>query len=83
MLMIPVPATGVLRTVSGVSEALAVPGVTAVEMTIPLGQAVESLPEGDRYLGFVIAHGEDAQFVESALRRAQRLISVEVDTGPG
>jgi biotin carboxylase len=82
VLMIPVPATGVLRTVSGVSEALAVPGVTAVEMTIPLGQAVESLPEGDRYLGFVIAHGADAQFVEDALRRALRLIGVEVSAGP-
>jgi biotin carboxylase len=79
VLMIPVPQPGVLRHVSGVLEATAVSGVTAVELTIPLGQAVESLPEGDRYLGFVIAHGAHAQFVEDALRRAQHLIGVEVD----
>jgi hypothetical protein len=78
VLMIPVPATGVLHRVSGVDDASAVPGVTTVELTIPLGHAVESLPEGDRYLGFVIAHGADAQSVEDALRRAQHLIAVEV-----
>ena len=80
VLMLPVPQAGVLRQVSGTGEAAAVPGVTAVELTIPLGQAIESLPEGDRYLGFVIARGPDAQFVEDALRRAQGLIGVEVET---
>jgi biotin carboxylase len=80
VLMIPVPATGLLRRVSGVADATAVPGVMTVEVTIPLGQPVESLPEGDRYLGFVIAHGADAQFVEEALRRARQVIAVEVDS---
>jgi hypothetical protein len=77
--MLPVPEAGVLRRVSGTGEATAVPGVTAVELTIPLGQAMEPLPEGDRYLGFVIASGPDAQAVEAALRRAQSLIGVEVE----
>ena len=79
VLMLPVPENGTLWRVSGVSDAMAIPGVTSVELTIPLGQAVESLPEGDRYLGFVIARGPDAQFVEDALRRAQGLIGVEVN----
>jgi biotin carboxylase len=79
VLMLPVPENGTLRRVSGVSDAMAIPGVTSVELTIPLGQAVESLPEGDRYLGFVIARGPDAQFVEDALRGAQVLIGVEVN----
>jgi hypothetical protein len=79
VLMLPVPEAGVLRRVSGTGEATAVPGVTAVELTIPLGQAMEPLPEGDRYLGFVIASGPDAQAVEAALRRAQSLIGVEVE----
>jgi biotin carboxylase len=81
VLMIPVPAMGLLRRVWGVEEASAVPGVTTVEVTIPLGQEVESLPEGDRYLGFVIARGPDAAAVEDALRRAQHLIGVDVETG--
>jgi len=79
VLMLPVPSTGVLHQVSGARQAAAVPGVTAVELTIPVGQAMESLPEGDRYLGFVIARGSDAAAVEESLRRAQRLIGVEVE----
>jgi 2-keto-3-deoxy-L-rhamnonate aldolase RhmA len=72
---------GVLRHVSGRGDAAAVPGVTSVELTIPLGQAMEPLPEGDRYLGFVIARGADAAAVEDALRRAHHLIGVDVETG--
>jgi biotin carboxylase len=78
VLMLPVPSAGVLHRVSGAREAAAVPGVTAVDLTIPVGQAVESLPEGDRYLGFVVARGPDAASVEESLRCAQRLIGVEV-----
>lgn len=80
VLMLPVPSTGVLHQVSGAREAAAVPGVTAVDLTIPVGQAMESLPEGDRYLGFVVARGSDAATVEESLRRAQHLIGVEVET---
>jgi biotin carboxylase len=79
VLMLPVPAAGVLRHVSGADQAAALPGVTTLELTIPLGQAMEPLPEGDRYLGFVIARGPDAQAVESVLRRAQRMIGIEVE----
>jgi biotin carboxylase len=82
VLMLPVPSAGVLHQVSGAREAAAVPGVTAVDLTIPVGQAMESLPEGDRYLGFVVARGSDAATVEDSLRRAQLLISVEVEA-PG
>jgi biotin carboxylase len=79
VLMLPVPSAGVLHQVSGAREAATVPGVTAVDLTIPVGQAMESLPEGDRYLGFVVARGSDAATVEDSLRRAQLLISVEVE----
>ena len=79
VLMLPVPSAGVLRGVSGVAEAERVPGVIAVDVTIPAGQAVEPLPEGDRYLGFVLARGEDAGEVEATLRRAWALLGVVVD----
>jgi cysteine synthase A len=80
--MLPVPESGVLKSISGIGEAAALAGVASVEVTIPAGQAVEALPEGDRYLGFVVARGEDAAAVESALRRAWALIDVEI-TGYG
>lgn len=80
VLMLPVPAAGVLRRISGVEEAQRVPGVTAVELTIPPGEAVEPLPEGDRYLGFVTARGTNAAEVETALRRAWTFLDVIVDS---
>jgi L-aminoacid ligase-like protein len=79
--MLPVPASGVLRGVSGTADAAALAGVTGVELTIPVGQTVEALPEGDRYLGFVVARGEDAPAVESTLRRAWTLIQTEIESG--
>ncbi|MBJ7610587.1 MAG: ATP-grasp domain-containing protein [Candidatus Dormibacteraeota bacterium] len=81
VLMLPVPEAGVLRAVRGVDASRKVPGVTGVELTIPPGQVIEPLPEGDRYLGFVVARGADAAFVEASLRQAQALIEVEVEDG--
>ena len=68
-----------LRGVSGVAEAEQVPEVIAVDVTIPAGRAVEPLPEGDRYLGFVLARGDDAREAEATLRRAWALLDVVVD----
>ncbi len=78
VLMLAVPTSGVLDSVSGVGEAAALAGVASVEVTIPARQAVEALPEGDRYLGFLVARGDDAAEVESVLRRAWALIEVEI-----
>ena len=55
--MLPVPRPGVLRAVEGRAEALAVPGITGLTITIPPGQRVRPLPDGDRYLGFIFASG--------------------------
>jgi hypothetical protein len=79
VLMLPVPASGVLRSVAGTGEAGALPGVTSVELTIPVGQEVEALPEGDRYLGFVVAHTRDAAAAEAVLRRAWALLKAEIE----
>ncbi len=83
VLMLPVPSAGALRSISGVADAETVPGVASVEMTIPVGQAMEPLPEGDRYLGFVVARGADAAAVEATLRSAWAFLDVIVDADPG
>ncbi|HEX4905300.1 MAG TPA: ATP-grasp domain-containing protein, partial [Acidimicrobiales bacterium] len=57
VMMLPIPQSGVLREVRGREEALAVPGVGGLEITIPPGREVRALPEGDRYLGFLFATG--------------------------
>jgi hypothetical protein len=37
------------------------------------------LPEGDRYLGFLIARGDAPGDVESALREAHGLLSIDLE----
>jgi len=70
VMMIPIPGAGRLMAVDGLAEARAVPGITAVEIAIPLGQEIVPLPEGDRYLGFLFARADRPERAEHALRRA-------------
>lgn len=70
VMMLPIPSRGILREVRGREQALAVPGVEEIDITIPLGHEVVPLPEGDRYLGFIFAHAETLDATESALREA-------------
>ena len=76
--MLPIPRGGVLRRVNGQAEALAVPGIEGLEITIPVGQPVVPLPEGDRYLGFLFAKGETPAEVEAALREAHRRLTFQI-----
>ena len=79
VLMVPIPRSGRLVAVDGVERAAKVPGVTGVELTVPAGQPVLALPEGDRYLGFVFARGEHPGEVEAALRAAQHELDIQID----
>jgi len=78
VLMLPVSRPGVLVAVEGRAEAAATPGVTGLTITIPVGQQVRPLPEGDRYLGFIFAEGDTHQSVEGALRAAQERLRVVI-----
>ena len=78
VLMLPVPRPGVLRAVEGRTEAAATPGITGLTITIPPGQCVRPLPEGDRYLGFIFAEGDTQDRVEQALRVARERLRVVI-----
>ena len=80
VMMIPIPARGTLVRVGNVERARAVPGIEGLEITIPVGQKVEPLPEGDRYLGFLFAAANDPAEVESSLRRAHALLDIAIET---
>lgn len=69
--MLPVPRPGTLRAVEGRAEAAAVTGITGLIITIPVGQRVRPLPDGDRYLGFIFAAGDTHHDVEQALAAAR------------
>ena len=76
--MLPVPRAGVLRAVEGRDSALAVPGVTGLTITIPPGQRVRPLPDGDRYLGFVFAEADTPAGVQRALTAAVARLRVVI-----
>jgi biotin carboxylase len=77
--MLPVPRPGVLRGVEGRDSAAAVPGITGLTITIPAGQQVRPLPDGDRYLGFIFAEAATRYEVEQALTAARDQLRVIID----
>ncbi|MGH9010514.1 MAG: ATP-grasp domain-containing protein [Acidimicrobiia bacterium] len=79
VMMLPIPAAGRLVAVHGQDEARAVPHITALEISIPIGGPVRPLPEGDRYLGFLFARASDPTAVEDALRTAHAHLEVVID----
>jgi biotin carboxylase len=79
VMMIPIPHAGTLKEVQGRERAETVPGVAGLEITVPPGRAVQPLPEGDRYLGFIFARGDGPEDVELALRRAHAQLDIVLD----
>ena len=78
VMMIPIPGAGVLKGVEGKEEALAVPGIVEVDISIHIGGRVVPLPEGERYLGFIFAKGERPEEVEAALRAAHDKLRFDI-----
>ena len=70
VMMIPIPAAGLLRRIEGVERARATPGVTGVEITAKLNHPLVPLPEGASYLGFIFARAATPAEAEAALRAA-------------
>ena len=83
VMMLPIPRAGVLQHVGGLETALEVPGIEGLEITIPIGQTVVPLPEGNRYLGFLFAKAGTPDQVETALRVAHARMEVEVEPARG
>ncbi len=78
VMMIPIPARGILKRVEGIAKAEAVPGIEEIDITIPINYPVTPLPEGASYLGFIFARGETPEQVEAALREAHRRLKFTI-----
>jgi len=78
-MMIPIPRAGTLREVRGIKAAWSVPGVEDVTISIPIGQEVVPLPEGFKYLGFILARAADPGAVETILRKAHRGLEFAIE----
>ena len=81
-MMLPIPKTGRLQEVRGQIEALGVPGVEELMITVQPGEELVPLPEGTRYLGFIIARGDCPEEVEATLREAHRRLHVVIGPTP-
>ena len=78
VMMIPIPARGMLKGVTGEEAARSVPGITDVRITAKLGQLLEPLPEAGSYLGFIFARGATAADAARAVREAHGKLTFEV-----
>jgi len=59
-----------------------VPGIEDLEITAQSGEELVPLPEGTRYLGFLIARGKTPEAVEAALRDAHRKLEFIITPTP-
>ncbi len=78
VMMIPIPAAGILKAVHGIEEARDVPYITGVEIAAKLNNMLVPLPEGASYLGFIFARAGSPAEVEEAIRRAHRSLRFEI-----
>jgi biotin carboxylase len=83
VLMLPIRQAGRLREVRGQAAAQSVPGIEGLSITVPRGETLVPLPEGDRYLGFLFARAATPAAVEAALREAWSRLEVIVDDTGG
>jgi biotin carboxylase len=82
VMMLPIPYGGMLREVRGQAEARAVPGIVELTITAEPGDELVPLPEGTRYLGFLLARGATPEEVERSLRDAQSRLTVVISASP-
>ncbi|MFQ5601934.1 MAG: ATP-grasp domain-containing protein [bacterium] len=79
VMMIPVPQEGILTEIRGLEWAKGVANVEEIKITIPVGQKLIPLPEGNQYLGFIFARHPNPQNVEIALREAFGCLEFVID----
>ncbi len=70
VMMMPIPAAGILKRVEGLNDARNTPHIDKVEMVIPNGHELKPLPEGNQYPGYIFARADTTQQVVDALRTA-------------
>jgi biotin carboxylase len=78
VLMLHAERGGTLEAVDGKAEAAAIPGITGLTITVPVGQRVHPLPEGDRYLGFIFAEAGTPPDTAAALRAARSQLRMTI-----
>ena len=79
VMMIPIPAAGVLRGIAGVEAARRIAAIEDVIITAKTDAMLTPLPEGRSYLGFIFARHDQPERAEAALREAHRCLRFTID----
>lgn len=82
VMMIPIPKAGILRGISGKDRARQVPGIEDILLSAHRGQTIVPLPEGSRYVGFIIARATTPESVDMALRQAHQCLQFDIEPLP-
>ena len=78
VMMIPIPAAGILQRVDGLDAAQATPLIEGIEITARVNYPITPLPEGESYLGFIFGKGGTPAAVEEALRQAHSKLTFSI-----
>lgn len=78
VMMIPIPESGILESVSGVEAARATHRITELIITARLRDYIAAWPEGSSYLGFLFARGNTPEEVEQAIREAHKKLKFRI-----
>lgn len=78
VMMIPVPQSGILESVSGVEAARATHRITELVITARLQDHIAAWPEGSSYLGFLFARGDSPEEVEQSIREAHKKLDFRI-----
>ncbi|HKW64499.1 MAG TPA: ATP-grasp domain-containing protein [Candidatus Acidoferrum sp.] len=78
VMMIPVPQSGILESVSGVEAARATHRITELIITARLQDYIAAWPEGSSYLGFLFATGNSPEEAEQAIREAHKKLNFRI-----
>ena len=78
VMMIPIPGSGILRGVDGLTVAREVRHITGIEITAQPGQLMAPPPEGAAYLGFIFSRAATPDEAEAALRAAHAALDIRI-----
>ena len=78
VMMIPIPQPGIFHGVRGIDRALAIDGISDIQITASPGQLIAPPPQGASYLGFMFARGASPGAVDASLRGALRQLEFDI-----
>lgn len=78
VMMIPIPATGILKSVEGIEAAREMSHISGIEITARTGQLIAPPPEGASYLGFIFSRAPSPEAAAAALLAAHARLIIHI-----